>query len=112
MDCGNGTMNEHMRKALKVGENPTIAFKLTELRRGKERERRSRHAHRHARPWAGRRRPITVPATGVDGVTVPARDRRVRAPMTDYDLKPPSLMFGRIKVGETVTVKFDLLLKS
>jgi hypothetical protein len=32
--------------------------------------------------------------------------------MTDYGLKPPSLMFGRIKVGETVKVGFDLLLKS
>ena len=32
--------------------------------------------------------------------------------MTEYGLKPPTLMFGRIKVGETVTVKFDLLLKS
>jgi hypothetical protein len=32
--------------------------------------------------------------------------------MTDYGLKPPTLMFGRIKVGETVMVGFDLLLKS
>jgi hypothetical protein len=32
--------------------------------------------------------------------------------MTEYGLKPPTLMFGRIKVGETVKVKYDLLLKS
>jgi len=32
--------------------------------------------------------------------------------MTDYGLKPPTLMFGRIKVAETVKVKYDLLLKS
>jgi polyisoprenoid-binding protein YceI len=29
MDCGNGTMNEHMLKALKVKDAPTIEFKLT-----------------------------------------------------------------------------------
>ncbi|MDB4899205.1 MAG: YceI family protein, partial [Gemmatimonadetes bacterium] len=29
MECGNGTMNEHMRKALKIDENPTIEFKLS-----------------------------------------------------------------------------------
>jgi hypothetical protein len=32
--------------------------------------------------------------------------------MSDYNLKAPSLMFGRIKVRDQVTVKFDLLLKS
>jgi hypothetical protein len=32
--------------------------------------------------------------------------------MSDYDLTPPSLMFGRIKVRDAVNVKFDLLLKS
>ena len=32
--------------------------------------------------------------------------------MTEYGLKPPTLMFGRIKVGKTVKVNYDLLLKS
>ena len=32
--------------------------------------------------------------------------------MTEYGLKPPTLMFGRIKVGRTVKVNYDLLLKS
>ena len=32
--------------------------------------------------------------------------------MTDFELTPPSLMFGRIKVRDEVTVKFDLVLKS
>ena len=34
--------------------------------------------------------------------------RRMRA----FDLTPPSLMFGRIKVGDKVKVRFDLVLKS
>ena len=32
--------------------------------------------------------------------------------MSDFDLTPPSLMFGRIKVRDDLTVKFDVLLKS
>ena len=28
MDCDNGTMNDHMRKALKVSDFPTIVFRL------------------------------------------------------------------------------------
>src|SRR5687768_750413 len=27
LDCGNGTMNEHMNKALKAKDNPVIAFR-------------------------------------------------------------------------------------
>src|SRR3954471_1323732 len=29
LDCGNGTMNDHMRKAIKLEEHPTIVFSLT-----------------------------------------------------------------------------------
>ena len=29
LDCGNGKMNEHMRKALKADEHPVIEFRLT-----------------------------------------------------------------------------------
>src|SRR3569833_779870 len=29
LECGNGTMNEHKREAIKASENPTIQFKLT-----------------------------------------------------------------------------------
>ncbi|MBI1342961.1 MAG: hypothetical protein GC171_08515 [Terrimonas sp.] len=32
--------------------------------------------------------------------------------MTDYGLTPPSILFGTIKTGNDVTVKFDFLLKS
>jgi hypothetical protein len=32
--------------------------------------------------------------------------------MTDYKVTPPSLMFGAIKTGDAVTVKFDLVLKA
>jgi len=31
--------------------------------------------------------------------------------MSEYGLKAPSLMMGTMKVGNKVTVKFDLLLK-
>ena len=38
LDCKNGTMNEHMRKALKASQNPTIVFKVDtyELTRGND----------------------------------------------------------------------------
>lgn len=32
--------------------------------------------------------------------------------MTDFKVTPPSIMFGAIKTGDAVTVKFDLILKA
>jgi hypothetical protein len=32
--------------------------------------------------------------------------------MKDFGVKPPTLMLGTMRVGEKVTVNFDLLLKS
>jgi polyisoprenoid-binding protein YceI len=32
--------------------------------------------------------------------------------MTDYNVEPPSLMFGAIKTGNTVTIKFNVVLKA
>ena len=93
-----------MRNALKVAENPTITFTPDELRRRQERRRRRRHDQRHARP--GRSEEAhRLPGDGrARGRNAP-RDGVYELRMTDYGLKPPSLMFGRIKVGETVKVK-------
>lgn len=111
MDCGNGKMNEHMRNALKVTENSTITFKLTDY-----------DVARNADGIAG-----TINGTlDLGGVTKTISFKANGTPeggmlhvngvyelrMTDYGLKPPSLMFGRIKVGDAVKVNFDLLLKS
>jgi hypothetical protein len=60
----------------------------------------------------GVQKAISIPAEGkTEGVALRVTGA-VEVIMTDYDLTPPSLMFGRIKVRDPVTVNFDLLLKS
>jgi len=111
MNCGNGTMNDHMRKALKVAENPTITFELTDYNVSTNAEGIAGTIN-GTLDLGGVKKAISLNAKGrseggllhVEG----AYDLR----MTDYGLQPPKLMFGRIKVGETVKVNFDLLLKS
>ena len=111
LDCGNDTMNDHMRKALKVSVSPTIDFRLT-----------SYDVARNADGIAGSitgtlalggvTKTITLKADGKpDGEMLHITGAH-EINMKDYDLKPPKLMFGRIKVGDKVTVNFDLLLKS
>jgi polyisoprenoid-binding protein YceI len=111
MDCGNGTMNEHMKKALKVTENPTITFNLTDYDV-------TRNADGIAGTISGTldlggvKKPISITASGTPEGGMLRVNGVYELQMTEYGLKPPSLMFGRIKVRETVKVNFDLLLKS
>jgi len=111
MDCGNGTMNEHMRKALKTNESPTIAFKVSSYDLNRE-PNGVNGTMTGELTLGGTTKTITVPATGVmtDGALHVTGAYELA--MSDYNLTPPSLMFGRIKVRDKVTVKFDLLLKS
>ena len=111
LECGNGTMNDHMRKALKTDANPVIDFKLASYDV-------SRADEGVAGTLAGTlslggvQKSISIPAVGKSEGGALRVTGTYPLKMTDYGLKPPTLMFGRIKVGETVTVKFDLLLKS
>ncbi|HEX2718296.1 MAG TPA: YceI family protein [Gemmatimonadaceae bacterium] len=109
IDCGNGTMNDHMYKALKVEQNPTIELKV---------------ASYDMNSAAGT---ITGKLNGtltIGGVTKPVViDAKARKDgvglrvtgsypvnMKEYGLKPPTLMLGTLKVNELVKVNFDLLL--
>ena len=111
MECGNGTMNEHMKKALKVEANPTIEFTLSGYDVSKSADGVT-GTLAGTLSLGGVERTVAIPAVAKseDGVLHVTGAYPLK--MTEYDLKPPKLMFGRIKVGETVTVHFDLLLKS
>ena len=111
LDCGNGTMNEHMRKAIKLAESPSIDFRLAsyEIARNAEGVTGTMTG---TLSLGGVEKSITLNAEGIAQGGMLHITGSYPLKMTEYGLKPPTLMFGRIKVGETVTVKFDLLLKS
>jgi polyisoprenoid-binding protein YceI len=111
LDCGNGTMNEHMRKALKVSENKTIEFRLDDydVARGDDGISGTING---TLVLGGVSKTIAMKATGKDEGGMLHVTGTYDLTMTEYGIKPPTLMFGRIKVGEKVTVKYDLLLKS
>ena len=111
LDCGNGTMNEHMRKAIKAESAPTIVFHVTSYDPNKDANGIAGNLT-GTLSLGGQSKTITVPATGVMESGALHVTGSYQLAMTDYDLKAPSLMFGRIKVRDQVTVKFDLLLKS
>jgi polyisoprenoid-binding protein YceI len=111
MDCNNGTMNEHMRKALKADKNPTITFRITNYDVAKASEGVDGTAQGEL-TLGGVTKTITVKAHAVSqpgGVLRLTGSQDIR--MTQFGLKPPTLMLGTLKVDELVKVSFDLLLK-
>jgi polyisoprenoid-binding protein YceI len=105
LECGNGTMNEHMRKALKQPEFPTISFKLESydvepsgMLTGKL-------------SMAGQDRAIQFPATFTDDGNAIRVQGNKAINMKEWGIKPPSLMMGTMKVKEMVTIHFDLTVK-
>ena len=110
LECGNGKMNEHMFKALKAAENPAIAYRVA--------------TYEIARVDGALQSTMsgTLTLGGVEkSLVVIAKVReeggmlRVsgtqKIAMSDFGLKPPTLMMGTLKVGNEVMVGFDLLLK-
>ena len=111
MECGNGQMNGHMRKALKMEEHAQIAFRLSsyELARSSD---SLIVTMTGSLTLGGTEKPIELVALAT---AAPEGALRVAGTyafkMTDFGLKPPTLMFGRIKVHELVKVGFDVVLK-
>jgi polyisoprenoid-binding protein YceI len=103
LDCGNGTMNEHMRKALQAEKNPEIDFALSSYDVSG-----STATLKGTLKIAGTTKPIEIPAT----VAEQGKDVRVKGSkvinMKEWGVKPPSLMLGTMKVKENVTVSFDV----
>ena len=112
MECGNGTMNEHMLKALKVNDAPTIEFTLASYDVAKNGAGVD-GTLTGTLSLGGTQRSVSITARGLD-----AGDGKlhvtgaVELDMREYGLKPPTLMLGTMKVAPAVTVNFDLVLQS
>lgn len=109
--CGNGKMDEHLRKALKADANPDIRFQLKSYEVGEKTAEGTTVKAEGTLTIAGATRPIEL-----DGVVVPtATGLRVQGQkqilMTEFGVKPPRLMLGTLKVGDAVTVHYDVVLE-
>jgi polyisoprenoid-binding protein YceI len=110
LECGNGTMNGHMRKALKLDEHPNITFRLSSYELA-ARSDTLLVTLKGDLSMAGSTQPVTLVATGHarDGGTLRVQGTH-ELQMTQFGIKPPTLMFGTMKVHDKVKVGFDLVL--
>jgi hypothetical protein len=113
--CGNRVMESDMRRALKADSNPNVEFTFRALRGGVEHDLDS-GAYRAAvagdLTLAGVTRPIELT---ISAERTSRTSFRIRAAlplrMTDFDVTPPSALFGAVRARNELTVRFDLMLE-
>lgn|SRR5690606_24886048 len=112
MDCGNGTMDGHMRKALKAEQHENIEFSLSSYTASPAVAGVSTLELAGTLRIAGADQPVTIVAEATqesDGTLRVQGNTAIR--MTEWGVKPPSLMLGTMKVKDEVVVKFDIRLR-
>ena len=105
IECGDGTMNKHLRKALKEKDYPKIQF---ETNKYALQDNGGAVKTFGELTIAGVTKPVELDATltalpegGVRAVG------KTDIQMKEYKVKPPSLLFGTLKVASEVSVHFD-----
>ncbi|HEX7088918.1 MAG TPA: YceI family protein [Longimicrobiales bacterium] len=112
LDCRNGTMNDHMRKALKAEDHPAIAYRLTAHQIEVQENGDGLATLEGELTIAGTMQPVTIAAVvtpGPDGTLKVQGSKEIV--MTEFGVSPPKLMLGALKVNPRVVVSFDIVLK-
>lgn len=111
LDCRNGTMNGHMRTALKAAEVPTLRFRATSVAVTPTGEDAGTARMTGTLSIAGEERPATFEGTvAKENGQLRVRGTK-RLTMTEWGVRPPTLMMGTMRVNPGVTVGFDVVLK-
>ncbi len=111
LDCDNGTMNGHMRKALAAGTHGEITFTLKSYDAAPG-DGGTQGTLTGELTIRGVSKPVTLPVEFTGAGNGGLRVKGMYAlKMTDWGVVPPKLMLGTLKVNEVVMVGFDLLLQ-
>jgi hypothetical protein len=111
LDCANGTMNDHMYKALNAAQHELITFRLASYDLVTAGDAATGRIN-GALAIGGATRSVTIDASARDagnGVLRVTGAHEIR--MSDFGLRAPTLMLGTLRVHDRVEVNFDLYLR-
>ena len=111
LSCGNSQMDRNMYSTLKADENQLIKYTLSgyDILNGSASPTSFAADTKGTLSIAGETRPIEMKISAErqsDGKAVAQGEQTLL--LTDFGIKPPSFMFGTLKVGNEVKVKFTL----
>jgi polyisoprenoid-binding protein YceI len=98
-------MDKKMHEALKKEEHPRVLFSVKGANVPKNENQELKGTLNVAGVEKEVAVPVTVTESGEDGLQISGEHKIV---LQDYEIEPPTAMFGTIVVGDEVTVKFDL----
>jgi len=106
IDCGDGTMDKHMRKALKEKDHPTIQFKTDKYALNENGDVVKAVGELTI---AGFTKNVELDASLVNDSVAEGFhvEGKVDILMKEYEVKPPSLLFGILKVANEVSIKYS-----
>ncbi len=110
-DCGQRRMNTDFARALKADAHPEIRFEVRHARMAGDGADGWTQAHATGSlEIGGVRRPVTI---AVEGRALPGNRVRLRGQMpmrmTDFDVEPPTGLFGLVRARDRIVVRFDLV---
>ncbi len=108
LDCANGTMNEHLQDALKMRQHPEIALRVQSVQLGARNGDNVKITANGDLTLSGQTRPVVINGVARQTATGLVMQGEHRLKMTEFGVKPPSLMLGTMKVKDDVTVGFEL----
>ncbi|MFL5597145.1 MAG: YceI family protein [Gemmatimonadaceae bacterium] len=111
LSCGNGQMDRNMYSTLKADENQVIKYTLSgyDILDGTASASSFSADTKGTLVIAGQEKPIEMKISAErtsDGKATASGEQTLR--MSDFGIKPPSFMFGRLKVGDEIKVKFNI----
>jgi polyisoprenoid-binding protein YceI len=116
LKCGHGNkMDDNMYKTLRADTYPTIRYTLgtADVIAGSTREDSITVRAVGRLTIVDREQPVTMDVRVQRASDGAFRGRgSVQLRLSDFGIKPPSFMLGTIKVGDSITVGFDVLLSS
>jgi polyisoprenoid-binding protein YceI len=107
LDSGKGAMDKNAYKALNTSKHKNIEFKLDEVKKIEAGSNNSYKVNGRATitiAGVAKQVPVIFTAT-LNGQNLRIEGQQ-KINMTHYKVDPPTAMFGTIKTGEEVTVKF------
>lgn len=112
LKSGETGLDKNMRKAMMEEKYPSVTFKLLKYALSAPAAGVIPAKAEGELTIAGQTKPVVIPVEfrqGPEGIFVKGG---YDLKMSEYGIKPPTLMMGAIKVRDPITIGFDLLLKS
>jgi len=107
LESGKGGMNKNMYKALESDDHPNITFKLNNVKSISG----NKIIVTGNLSIAGTTKPVELNANySLSGGTVKLSGSK-EIDMRTFNIDPPTAMFGTIKTGELINIKYNLVLK-